>query len=355
MVDRSKFNAEDFLVDSTFQQYCAGTDQLCIGYWEKYINAHPEQAVVIAEAKKLYVILSGNKRALNKQTENFKESMFPEEKIVKLNRYFWVKIAASIVLVLGLVLVYNTYNKNSTQKAAEQTVYTFTTKSGERKKIKLQDGTSVLLNAKSSLTLTKGFNDQNRAVTLTGEAFFDVAHNKNKPFKVHTTDFNINVLGTAFNVKAYPDEISSEATLIRGLITMEAVNGNGGTITLKPSQKVTFFKTVGPQPKNKLLRPVAPQPEITINHYTKIKDSTIVETAWTQNRIEIYDQNFDEIKYVLEKWYNVEIKFTDPSIEKYRFTATITNESIEEVLRALKATENNFKYEIKGKQVIISK
>lgn len=87
MVDRSKFNAEDFLVDSTFQQYCAGTDKLCIGYWEKYVNAHPEQAAVIAEAKKLYLILSGNKRPLTKQTESLKESMFPEEKVVKLNRY----------------------------------------------------------------------------------------------------------------------------------------------------------------------------------------------------------------------------------------------------------------------------
>jgi transmembrane sensor len=355
MVDRSKFNAEDFLVDSTFQQYCAGTDQLCIGYWEKYINAHPEQAGVIIEAKKLYVILSGNKRALNKQIGIFKESMFPEEKVIKLNRHLWLKIAAAIILVIGSVLIYNSYTTNNSIKGAAQVVNTFTTKSGERKKIMLQDGTSVLLNAKSTLSIAKGFNDQCREVTLTGEAFFDVAHNKNKPFKVHTTDFNINVLGTAFNVKAYPDEASSEATLIRGLITMEAVNGNGGIITLKPSQKVTFYKNIVPKQESKLVKPTAPQPEITINHYTKIKDSTIVETAWTQNRIEIYDQDFDEIKNVLEKWYNVEIKFTDPAIEKYRFTATITNESIEEVLHALKATENNFKYEIKGNQVIISK
>ncbi|MGM9477811.1 FecR family protein [Pedobacter sp. GSP4] len=355
MVDRSKFNAEDFLVDSTFQQYCAGTDKLCIGYWEKYINAHPEQAAVIAEAKRLYVILSGNKRQVNKQRENLAETMFPEVETVKLKNYIWLKVAAVAVLALGAVLLYNVYNHYNNAKDQVSEVFSFATKGGERKKIMLQDGTSVLLNAKSTLTLSKGFNDKCREVTLTGEAFFDVTHDKNKPFKVHTADFNVNVLGTAFNVKAYPDEITSEATLIRGLITMEAVNGNGGTITLKPSQKVTFYKTVAPQVKNNLVKPKAPKPEITINHYTKIKDSTIVETAWTQNRIEIYDQDFDEIKNVLEKWYNVEIRFTDPSIEKYRFTATITNESIEEVLHALKATENNFKYEIKGKQVTISK
>lgn len=354
MVDRSKFNAEDFLVDSTFQQYCAGTDPLCIGYWEKYINAHPEQAAVIAEAKKIYVILSGNKRPLNKQRENLAETLFPVVETVKLKNYLWLKIAAAIVLVLGSVFLYRTYLNKSTQSAAPE-IYSFTTKTGERKKIMLQDGTSVLLNAKSNLTISKDFNDKCREVTLTGEAFFDVVHDKAKPFKVHTSDFNINVLGTAFNVKAYADEITSEATLIRGLITMEATSGNGGIITLKPSQKVTFYKTIEQKQPAKLVKPTTPKPEITINHYTKIKDSTIVETAWTQNRIEIYDQDFDEIKNILEKWYNVEISFKNPEIEKYRFTATITNETIAEVLQALQQTENNFKYEIKGKKITISK
>ncbi|RDC57361.1 FecR family protein [Pedobacter chinensis] len=353
MVDRSKFNAEDFLVDSTFQQYCAGTDKLCIGYWEKYINAHPEQAEVIAEAKKLYTILSGNKRSLNAQVENLKESMFPEEKIVKISRFLWLKIAAAIVVLLGSVLVFVKY-ANFKKNEPYQEVFTWATKSGERKRVRLSDGTLVILNAKSSLSVIKGFNKKTREVNLIGEAFFDVVHCKEKPFQVHTPDFNINVLGTSFNVKAYPDEATSEATLIRGLITMEAVNGNGGIITLKPSQKVTFYKnTIEPQ-KTKLVKPSLSRPEIAINHYTLIKDSTIVETAWTKNRIEIYDQDFDEIKGVLEKWYNVEIKFTNSEVEKYRFTATFSNETIEQALSALQKVEN-FNYEIKGNQVIISK
>ncbi|TCD10684.1 FecR family protein [Pedobacter frigidisoli] len=353
MVDRSKFNAEDFLVDSTFQQYCAGTDKLCVEYWDKYNNAHPEQAEVITEAKKLYAILSGNKRQQNKQLEAFKKSMFPEEKVIRMNRFLWLKIAAAIIVMVGAALLYVSYN-NFKQSESTQEVFTWATKGGERKKIHLSDGTVVLLNAKSSLSIIKGFNKKTREVNLTGEAFFDVVHCKDVPFKVHTEDFNINVLGTAFNVKAYPDEVTSEATLIRGLITMEATNGNGGTITLRPSQKVTFYKnTVTPQ-KAKLVKPSLSRPEITINHYTLIKDSTIVETAWTKNRIEIYDQDFDEIKNILEKWYNVEIKFTHPELEKYRFTATFSNETIDQALSALQKVEN-FKYEIKGNQVIISK
>lgn len=354
MVDRSKFNAEDFLVDSTFQQYCAGTDKLCVGYWEKYINAHPEQAEVIAEAKKLYVILSGNKRQLNLKVESFKQEMFPQQETsAKIRSFLWLKIAAAIVVVLAATLLYLSY-LNFKSGESTQEVFTWATKSGERKKIKLQDGTVVLLNAKSTLSILKGFNHDKREVNLVGEAFFDVVHNKEKPFKVHTSDFDINVLGTAFNVKSYPDEITSEATLIRGLITMEAANGNGGTITLKPSQKVTFYKTQPSIKKAKLSKPSLARPEIAINHYTVIKDSTIVETAWTKNRIEIYDQDFEEIKAVLEKWYNVKIKFTNSEVEKYRFTATFSNETIEQVLSALQNVEY-FKYEIKGNEVIISK
>ena len=78
MIDRSQFNAEDFLVDSTFQQYCIGTDKICVGYWEKYIAAHPEQANVIAEAKRLHFILSGNKRSLNTSVDLLKQSFNPE-------------------------------------------------------------------------------------------------------------------------------------------------------------------------------------------------------------------------------------------------------------------------------------
>ncbi|WP_316830903.1 FecR family protein [Pedobacter aquatilis] len=354
MIDRSQFNAEDFLIDSTFQQYCAGSDKLCVGYWEKYISAHPEQAGTIAEARKLHFILSGNKRRLNIQVESFKQDFDGGKKHLKLNlNYNWLKVAAAVLIIVTIGFLYRTYNQEK-KPGMVVVAKVFKTKSGERKKITLPDGSVVLLNAKSTLSIGKEFNETCREVILQGEGYFDVVHDKNKPFKVHTEDFNINVLGTSFNVKAYPDELSSEATLIRGLITMEAINGNGGTITLKPSQKVTFYKTVEVKETKKTLKPAATHPEIIINHYTLIKDSTIVETAWTQNRIEIYDQDFDEIQGVLEKWFNVEIKFANPEIEKYRFTATFSHESIEQVLSALQKVEN-FKYEIKGNQVIISK
>jgi len=356
MVDRSLFNVEDFLVDNTFQLYCAGTDKLCIAYWENYRQQHPEQDAVIKEAQRLYVILSGNKKPLNHQLEVLKNNMQLSSDTVATSvykRYGWLKVAAAIfvLLVAGIF-----YRSNIKEKAVKQEPATsFATKGGERKKITLADGSVILLNARSSLTIKECFNGSKREVDLVGEAYFDVVHNDKKPFQVHTSDFDINVLGTSFNVKAYPEEATSEAVLIRGLIVMEGKGSKGSSITMKPSQKVTFYKKreavrISGATKPRILQ----SPEIIINHYTKLNDSLIAEVAWTQDRLEISDQSFMDIKGVLERWYDVEINFTDKDVEKYRFTASFLSENIEQALFALQKAEH-FKYEIKGKQITISK
>lgn len=355
MIDRSLFHIEDFLVDNTFQEYCAGKDKLCVTYWENYIKAHPEQESTINDAKRLYAILSGHKKPLNSQLELLKKELEEQEpsQIVPIKRYYgWLKIAAVFVLISGAVVWYK--NSDRQTKPIENLITSYKTIGAERKKIILPDGTVIMLNARSSLEVNKDFNIDNREVTLIGEAFFDVSHDKNKPFKVLTTDFDINVLGTTFNVKAYPDEPTSEAVLIKGVIVMEGNKNRGNSITLKPSQKVTFYKVKEALPTTRQQNAPAKYPEITINSYTKKSDSTIVEMAWVQNQLEIQDQSFAELKKTLERWYNVEIKFTDKDIEQYHFTATFKDETLSEVLNALQSAEH-FKYEIKGNQVIISK
>ena len=350
MIDRSKFEPEDFLIDTTFQHYCAGTDALSEAYWKKYITQHPEQLKTIIEAENLYRMLSGNKAKLNEAVQTYRQS-FDERKIPIKKISIWWSAAASVLLIIGVASYFVVKDK------PKPTVYagTYATVGGQRKQVTLPDGSTVLLNAKSSIKLDKDFNKTNRTVLLEGEAYFDVKHNDKSPFKVFTSDFHINVLGTAFNVKAYPDENTAETTLIRGLITMQTT-GEMGIITLKPSQKVTFYKNaaqekVQPNHKRKIN---SNRPEITINHYQVIKENTVLETAWTQNKLELYDQDFAQLKPTLEKWYNVEISFADADVQKYRFTATFTNESLEQALEALKQVEK-FNYEIKGNQVKISK
>lgn len=356
MVDRSLFNVEDFLVDNTFQLYCAGTDKICTAYWENYIQQHPEQSAVIKEAKRLYLILSGNKKPLNLQLEALKSNMQLSGKTVvttSQGKFGWLKIAAAIIVLLAAGIFYRSSVKEKTVKQTPLT--SFVTKGGERKRITLTDGSVILLNARSSLTVMECFNDSKREVNLAGEAYFDVVHNAKKPFQVHTSEFDINVLGTSFNVKAYPEEATSEAVLIKGLIVMEGKGGKGSSITMKPSQKVTFYKKRAPgNPARSGKLRALQSPEIIINHYTKLSDSIIAEVAWTQDRLEISDQSFMDIKGVLERWYDVEINFTDNDVEKYRFTASFLSENIEQALLALQKAEH-FKYEINGKEITISK
>lgn len=357
MIDRSLFHVEDFLADNTFQLYCSGKDQLCISYWEQYILSHPEQYAAITEAKRLYFILSAHKKPMNAQLERFRQMMNEQEEpeiALSIKRRFpWWQTAAAIFLLMGISFFF--FQPGKELPSQQKVVTHFSTKSGERKKITLSDGTIVLLNAKSKLTLLPCFNGQSREVSLLGEAFFDVVHDQHKPFRVHTDDFDINVLGTAFNVKAYPEEPTSEATLIRGRIVMEGKGSKAGPITLLPSQKVTFYKIEEPKlSAAKAKKATLHKPEISINHFTRLNDSVIAEVAWTQNRLEITDQSFADVKGKLERWFNVELIFKDKEVEKYRFTASFFNENIEQALKAMKDAEH-FKYEIKGNKITISK
>src|SRR4051812_17198304 len=163
MIDRSLFNVEDFLVDNTFQLYCAGTDKLCVAYWERYINEHPEQERVIKEARRLYIILSGNKKPVNQGLESLKKSINSagEVPVLPIRRnYNWLSIAAAVLVVTGVFLF---YQNGSKEKESKRTMVTlFSTKGGERKKITLSDGSIVMLNAKSSLRIATDFNCSRR-------------------------------------------------------------------------------------------------------------------------------------------------------------------------------------------------
>src|SRR5690606_22571909 len=97
-------------------------------------------------------------------------------------------------------------------------------KPGERKSIQLPDGTKVMLNAGSTIHIAADFNATSRQLTLVGEAFFDVVHNAEKPFIIHTGAMDIKVLGTVFNVRAYPGDKTSETSLLKGSVEVTLKN-----------------------------------------------------------------------------------------------------------------------------------
>jgi transmembrane sensor len=242
---------------------------------------------------------------------------------------------------------------------------------GSKTTIELPDSSVVVLNSGSTLSYPNKFETESRTVKLTGEAFFEVKKNSKRPFYVKTKDVTIRVLGTKFNVKSYPDENTSETTLVSGSVEIlqnsvqndKAKKNNIASIFLKPNQKAIFTRTTGitelkdlnkEQPKERVkTEPIAP-----IQLIAKIADQdqkeTDIDIAWKNNKLILNNDRFGDIIKILERWYNVDITLQNPSLADVRFSAKFDRESIADVLNALKIIEP-FHYEINKNIVTILK
>ncbi|WP_346320612.1 FecR domain-containing protein [Chitinophaga sp. YIM B06452] len=219
---------------------------------------------------------------------------------------------------------------------------------GTRSHIKLADGTTVWLNSDSELKYPMRFKGATREVYLRGEAFFDVAKDASKPFIVHTETMHVNVLGTSFNIKAYPEDSASEATLITGEVMVELKNSPEKKIRLRPAEKLV----VPNKPDSLREASAGAAPVIMKPTYFLKADSAIIETAWVDNRLIFQDESFDRLASRMERWYNVTIHFENASIQHLRFTGIFGKEQLEQALRALQLTEH-FNYRITDDTVII--
>lgn len=354
-------NIEDFLIDNTFQQYCSGEDDQCTALWERYIASHPQKQETIAQAKRLFHILAGHKKPIDQQVEHIKEIL---SKNTTPKRYTIFRLSnllkvAAVLLVFGISYMW--FVRPKEVHVAESDILTvatyYETKKGERKDIELPDGTRVSLNSASRLEIGSAFNERDRHVHLMGEAYFEVEHDKERPFVLHTSDFDIRVLGTSFNVKSYPDELSSEALLVEGVIEMRSKDKNENSIIVKPNQKVTIYKDNKPRfdevgLEKRQIAKVSVK-EIAIQDVENIVDAeSTADIAWKENRLEVVDQDFVSLKKVLERWYDVDIDLQGDCIGDFRFTATFSKENIEQVLNALQKVQP-FKYEMYGKKITI--
>jgi transmembrane sensor len=258
--------------------------------------------------------------------------------------------AASIVILI--VAGYFIYANSKTQ-AADQPVALneIEAKKGIRSYLTLPDGTKVWLNSDSKLEYKDNFNNTVREVSLTGEAFFDVVKDKSRPFIVHTSDIDIKVLGTAFNVKSYPKESSIEATLIHGLI--EVTNKKepaSPRLLLHPHEKLVYVKNCSKTSADKTATAVKPFSVAPLP--SNIADTSLVETSWVYNKLIFDGETFREIALKMERWYNVKIHFKNEKVAAIPIHYTIENETVKEALKAMQFIED-FTFKIKANEIEI--
>jgi ferric-dicitrate binding protein FerR (iron transport regulator) len=284
------------------------------------------------------------------------EQAEPSVKPRRLSRRY--SIAAAVLLltaVTGIIL----YRPQMERPAIATTetpagVSEVATHNGSRTNLFLPDGTRIWLNAGSRVTYDKNFGASTREINLTGEAFFDVAHNPGKPFIIHAARVDIKVLGTRFNVRSYPSDRTTETTLIRGSIEVAVKDRPSEKIILKPNEKLIVANDDSTLQRSAGAIHHAPPSELmTIRRPTyESITGTVVETAWVDDKFIFQDESFGTLAKEMERWYGVSIKFTSPEQEQLRFTGNFQKESIKQALDALQLTAS-FTYTIDENQIII--
>lgn len=180
----------------------------------------------------------------------------------------------------------------STQPVAWNSIQT---PQGGEYRLTLSDGTRVYLNAMSTLRFPVEFGSEQRTVELSGEALFEVSHS-GKPFIVKTHEVEVEVMGTVFNLSAYPDE-STHTTLVSGQVKVSAPGA--GSCLLAPSQQASFAPGEG--------------------QLRVMQVDTDCFTTWTKGKILFKDVRLDEMMKQLCRWYDMEVSFADPSLKALRF------------------------------------
>ncbi|MGN6532512.1 MAG: FecR family protein [Ginsengibacter sp.] len=350
------FSVEELVIDDSFINYCLQKNEADELFWKQYITEHPFEKAKIEEAKNIVfglTVMLEQKYSL----KNFRDekNIHILSKTLSFKRRFRYAAAAAAVflaifIIRNIVTTKHPSNGSSIVQILPENSLIYKTVNGERKIITLPDKTKIWLNAGSELRVDSNFGRMNRKVYLSGEALFDVIHNKSLPFIVHINNCEIKDLGTLFNVKAYPDDRQSETSLIRGEVEIQ-LNESGRKIYLSPNQKAVIKNNCQVQQKRNF--PVNKVASVVPLSYNQ-KDSAVIETAWTKNRLEIANEDFDHMQEKLERWFNVTINIQDEEVGKYPFTGTFENEDIEHVLQALQYAYH-FNYTIKNNEITISK
>lgn len=240
---------------------------------------------------------------------------------------FWLKWAAVIVLPMCVsLLTFYALNSLITNNNSPLVVKA---EKGDKAQISLPDGTKVVLNSLSNLSYDHSFGDDERCVYLNGEAYFQVAHNKNCPFIVKAGGLDVKVLGTSFNLSAYEDDEQIEVVLLEGKVDVLTPHQS---YIMKPGSKVCYNKNTH-----------------TL-HTSEVHSTDYIE--WTKGNLYFEHDSLSNIMKVLSRIYNVEIQFQSEQLPKKYFSGTIPGNSIKSAMDILQLTAG-FDYAVEDSVIVI--
>lgn len=317
------------LIRIFFEKDHSKNTQLLFRYWFRLENNRTDKEEVMQELwkKSPSAVTSSTLEDLARLQERMSDDQPSFERTPRSLFRQIVKYAAVLVLVaMSSVITYYVTRPSSLQFAEFSVPY------GECKKMQLSDGSTVWVNAGSTLIYPVKFSADKRIVYLSGEANFSVTKNPKKPFIVQTKHIDVQVLGTKFNVQAYPDMSSTTATLVEGSVKVNEASNTAKSYILKPDEQLIYSNR---------------KHSISITHVDAVK-----LTSWNKGYLIFQGASFDEIVATLERKYNVHINY---DAEKYSggsyYGKFNPDEPVEQVLSVLCKLAKNTSYQIHGSTV----
>lgn len=247
-----------------------------------------------------------------------------------------VAVAASFLILIGTGLSFWIFKENSqTTETQNQNIViqevTIKTQKNEQRHISLEDGSKITLYGESTLTYPEKFSEKIRKVSLSGEAFFEVAKNKEKPFVVTSQHIETQVLGTSFNIKAYEHQNNIKVTLTSGKVNVVSENQQ---VTLSPSEQVIYNKS----------SEVMTTQNIDLQEFTDMKNGIL----------RFSEASLWQVAEKLEDFYNVKISLNIPQESRCQITGTFQKEKLDVVLRQIAFIHQGISYEkISDKHIVI--
>lgn len=335
---------EDLLTNEHFRQHILNPNQGESDYWENWAK---ENTDLYNQAKSLIIDFYQPLSEAEFQSEAiaFKRKIdvtnADKHHIISLYRQprnhknsWLLRVAASLLILVSVAFAANWYinglNQEVTSLDATQKIIKKEAEKGHKLTITFRDGTRVKLNSESYITYPEDFSDNAREVTLSGEAYFEVAHHDNWPFIVKTDDVQTKVLGTSFNISSYPEDCCVKVALVEGKVEVKVRE-------LEPIKLI-------------------PHKMAKISHGTEkieVIDFDLNKiTAWKNNKIVFEQASFDEVQSTLERWYNVKFIYDQQPVFEGGYTGEFKNYSLELVLNGM--SENKFGFKILGNKVFIN-
>ncbi len=344
------YRVEDFLQDELFVQWCYSATPELTEFWQVWCKQYPEKVTVLQSAKEIIQSVeykeqeSASEETCQRILEGVLQGSGRDTKISKIIQpQYWQSSwkVASILLIMAASAVFYLGRQDVQEKESNSTglAISYVEKycpAGKKMNVVLEDGTKVKLNADTYLRYKENFGDSLREVELIGEAFFEVAKDPERPFVIRSQQLQTTVLGTSFNVQAYPDSKVLDVAVVEGLVQVSSTESTKGL------DSNAFFLTKGEK----------------LSYHTNeaLWKKDIVPIAsigrWRNWELVFEQEDIIGIARKLERWYGVKVIVEGPFSRTISFSGTYINNNLYAVLEGI-AYATKLRYSVQGDTVYI--